>query len=71
MPGILGQDAAQVSFAYDQHAAGDFGPSCEYESFGISVRAATDPPGRPACQKLVGLVAQRSDRPHELGLDAL
>ena len=39
MPGVLGQDAAQVAFTEDQHAVGDLGPGGEHEPFSIGVRA--------------------------------
>ena len=42
--GILGQDAAQVSLADDQHPVGDLRSGSKHEPFGISVRART--PGR-------------------------
>jgi hypothetical protein len=38
-PGVLGQDAAQVAFAEDQHLVGDFGPGGVHEPFRISMRA--------------------------------
>ena len=44
VPGVLGQDAAQVAFAEDQHLVGDFGPGGEREPFRISIRARD--PGR-------------------------
>jgi hypothetical protein len=33
----LGQDAAQVAFAEDEHPVGNLGPGGEYEPFGIGV----------------------------------
>jgi len=44
VPGVLGQDAAQVAFAEDQHPVGDLGPGGAHEPFRISIRAGA--PGR-------------------------
>jgi len=44
VPGVLGQDAAQVALAEDQHPVGDLGPGGEHEPFRISIRARA--PGR-------------------------
>jgi hypothetical protein len=44
VPGVLGQDCLEVSFAEDQHPVGDLGPGGEHESLGVSIRARA--PGR-------------------------
>ena len=44
VPGVLGQDSAQVPFTEDQHPVGYFRPDGEYEPFCIGIRARA--PGR-------------------------
>jgi hypothetical protein len=39
--GVLGQHAAEVSLAEDQHAVGEFGANGQYEAFGEAVRLRT------------------------------
>ncbi len=43
VPGIVGQDGPQVSFAENQHPVGDLGPGGEHEPFRISIRATASP----------------------------
>jgi hypothetical protein len=41
VPGVLGQDSAQVPFTEDQHPVGYFRPDGEYEPFCVGIRART------------------------------
>ena len=61
--GVLGQHAAEVPLAEDQHAVGDLGPDGQHEAFGEAVRPRT--PGRDL-DHLDARVRQRVERGREL-----
>ncbi len=57
VPGVLGQGAAQVAFAEDQHPVGELGPGGVHEPFRMRIRARAPGRGLPSLDARAGRTA--------------